>query len=79
MFVEFYDRTIAEERLIGCMDMALVPQIGALIEFWRDDESWGAFEVRVIKHDIKVMPMDHGSYYRTDFIATKCCVSAVAA
>lgn len=78
MFIEFYDRTISDERLIGCMNMTVVPQIGAVIEFRRDEESWGVFEVLRIKHDVKLLQIQGGSYYRTDVIATKCCVAAIA-
>jgi hypothetical protein len=77
MFVEFYDSELDRGRLIGCMDMMLVPQAGEIVEFLEDDESWGAFRVLVVKHDVRVMPISGGAYFRTDFLATKCCVSAL--
>jgi hypothetical protein len=78
MFVEFYDNAIERSRMIGCMDMVLVPQAGEMVEFLRDDESWGIFRVLTVKHDVRLKQMPAEAYYRSDHVATKCCVRAVA-
>lgn len=78
MFVEFYDGVMERDRMIACMDLVLVPQAGEVVEFLRDDESWGTFRVLTVKHDVRLTGKPAEAYYRTDHVATKCCVSALA-
>jgi hypothetical protein len=77
LFVEFYDNKSPHGHLVGCMDMAVIPQIGSTISFTMEDEAWGRFRVSDVQYDIKLLSMKCNSYFRTDCIGANCFVDAL--